>query len=47
MKHSIILKSVAIFLAAVALVAAVGGAVGLVGMAESGLYNKTVTELRQ
>ena len=47
MKHSIILKSVAIFLAAVALVAAAGGALGLVGMAESGLYNKTVTELRQ
>ena len=47
MKHSMILKSVAIFLAAVALVAAAGGALGLVGMAESGLYNKTVTELRQ
>ena len=47
MKHSIVLKSIAIILAAVALVAAVGGAIGLVGMAETGLYNKTVTELRQ
>ena len=47
MKHSIVLKSVAIILAAVALVAAVGGAMGLIGLADSGLYNKTVTELRQ
>ena len=47
MKHSIILKSIAIILAAVALVAAAGGAMGLVGMADSGLYNKSVTELRQ
>ena len=47
MKHSIVLKSVAIILAAVALVAAVGGAAGLIGLADSGLYNKTVTELRQ
>ena len=47
MKHSIILKSIAIVLAAVALVAAVGGAMGLIGLADAGLYNKSVTELRQ
>ena len=47
MKHSILLKSIAIILAAVALVAAVGGAMGLIGLADAGLYNKSVTELRQ
>ena len=35
MKHSIILKSIAIVLAAVALVAAVGGAMGLIGLADA------------
>ena len=47
MKHSMVLKALAIVLAAVALAAAVGGAVGMVALADSGLYNKTVAELRQ
>ena len=47
MKRSIVLKSVAIVLAAVALLAAVGGAVGLIGLAEAGLYTKSVEELRR
>ena len=47
MKHSVILKSVAILLAAVALLAAVGGALGMIGLAESGLYNKSVEQLRR
>ena len=46
MKHSIILKSVAIVLAAVALLAAVGGAIGLFALVDSGLYSKSVAELR-
>ena len=46
MKHSIILKSVAIVLAAVALLAAVGGAIGLFALVDSGLYSKSVEELR-
>lgn len=47
MKHSIILKSVAIVLAAVALLAAVGGAIGLFALVDSGLYSKSVAELRK
>ena len=47
MKHSIVLKAVAIVLAAVALAAAVGGAAGLLCLADSGLYNKSVEQLRR
>ena len=47
MKHSIVFKTVAFILAAVALLAAVCGAAGMICMAESGLYRKSVEELRQ
>ena len=47
MKHSRILKTIAIALAAVALAAAVGGAVGLFALVEAGLYNKSVEDLRR
>ena len=47
MKHSRILKTIAIALAAVALVAAVGGAAGLFALVEAGLYNKSVEDLRR
>ena len=47
MKHSMILKSLAIILAAVALVAAVGSAIGLFALVDSGLYNKSVEDLRR
>ena len=47
MKHSIVLKAIAIILAAVALLAAVCGAAGMLCMAESGLYRKSVEELRR
>ena len=47
MKHSIVLKAVAIVLAAVALVMVAGGALGLLCLADSGLYNKNVEDIRQ
>ena len=47
MKHSIVLKSVAIVLAAVALLAAVCGGVGMFALADSGLYSRSVEELQQ
>ena len=47
MKHSIVLKSIAIILAAVALVAAVGSAIGLFALVDSGLYNKSVEDLQR
>ena len=47
MKSSLVIKAVAIVLAAVALVAAVGGAFGMVAMSEAGLYNRSIAELQQ
>ena len=47
MKHNLAVKAAAIVLAAVALAAAVGGALGIIALSEAGLYNRTVEELQQ
>ena len=46
MRNSAAIKAVAIVLASVALLAAVGGGIGIIAMAESGLYNRTVAEIK-
>ena len=46
MKYSSTIKAAAILLAAIALVAAVGGAVGIIVLSDAGLYNRTVEELQ-
>ena len=46
MKHSTVLKAVAIVLAAAALVMAAGGTLGMVALSEAGLYNRTVEEVQ-
>ena len=46
MRNSTVLKAVAIVLASVALLAAVGGGLGVIAMADSGLYNRTVAEIK-
>ena len=47
MKHSVIVKFLAIFLAALSLMAAVAGATGIVAMEEAGLYVKGLEELQE
>ena len=47
MKHSLAVKAIAIALAAIALGAAVAGALGIIALSEAGLYNRTVEELQQ
>ena len=46
MRNSAAIKAVAIVLASVALLAAVGGGIGIIAMAETGLYNRTVAEIK-
>ena len=47
MKQSLVLKAVAIILAAVALTVAAGGALGMVVLSEAGLYKRTVEEVQR
>ena len=46
MKHSVIVKFLAIFLATLSLVTAVAGTVGIVAMEDAGLYVKGLEELQ-